>query len=132
MGRLERHGLEHGFYRAQIRRRENHEAEQRAEEELRIFKMGEPAFYPAVGQDPDVSGHVVFDASKAETRGRNADLAKRRKVVINTALEEPQDFLATESNLEIIKRNFKRVYNFAKTLKNKRRLHPQVQRILGL
>ena len=69
MGRQERHGLEHGFFRAQIKRRKNHEESRRADEELKDFQRstGEPskAFFP-----PSLPGeeNIIFLADKLKKR----------------------------------------------------------------
>ena len=107
---------------------------ERLEEELEMFHAGEPseAFYPSQVEVPEVSRHVLFDASKTEPKGRKGDLAKRRKVVINTVLEQPQNYLPTKQNMSFIERHFPRIVKFAKTLKHKGKLHPGVQKILDL
>lgn len=108
---------------------------ERLEEELGMFMMGEPteAFYPLQEEVPDVSGHVLFDASSVSLErqtGRKGDVAKRRAEIINTVLEQPQNYLTTKQNMSFIERHFSRIVKFAKTLKHKGKLHPDMEKIL--
>lgn len=110
---------------------------ERLEEELEMFHAGEPseAFYPSQVEVPEVSSHVLFDASSLfleRQKGRKGDVAKRRAEIINTVLEQPQNYLPTKQNMSFIERHFPRIVKFAKTLKHKGKLHPGVQKILDL
>ena len=114
--------------------------------EIRRFQRGETYDPTLTNGEPisalpvlDVVGHVVFQAFSSDARRvgvsprpREGDLAKKRGVVLNTALEKPQDFPPTDQNLSSLRRNFDRLYRFAITLKNKGRLHPQIAEILHL
>lgn len=127
-----------GFNRSMVRLNRYQMAAETAGEEIRRFEIGESSvgvFFPAYEQEPDVIGHTIFDATKMpekEPKGRNGDLAKRSGVIINTLLEEPQSFSGTKEDVSFVKRHFGRIYKFATTLRNKGRLHPQVEKILGL
>lgn len=116
---------------------------QMAENEIRMYMIGEPssAFFPVGDKELDTVGHVVFESSRPQLalvepekirHGRKGDRAKRRRVVINTALVEPQNFPATKQNVSIFERHFGRIYRFAQTLKNKGRLNPQIAEILDI
>lgn len=107
------------------------------DEELKAYMMGEPSLI--VSSDSSESGEIIdlskefkIEEVRRELHGRNGDLAKRRAEGINTLLTEPEKFPVTRANVGFIARNFDRVYRFAKTLRNKGALHPEVQRILHL
>lgn len=105
------------------------------EEELEMFHTGEPTctFYPSQVEIPDISSHVLFDTSSdsfEKPTARKADIAKRRAGIINSVLENPQSFPITKANIGFIERHFPRIIRFAQTLKNKGRLHPEIERIL--
>lgn len=73
MVRIERHGRERGSVIRLFRFRRNQEAERLAEEELRMFRMGEPsqAFYPP-------SEKVIFLSQRQRaTVASKKDIAER-------------------------------------------------------
>lgn len=119
------------------------EAEQMAENQIRTYMQGGPstAFFPAE-TDFDTAGHaVVFEASMPQsvkpervTQGRKGDLAKRSGDLINGFLERRQEFesASIRSTEGFISRNFERIVRFARTLKNKGKLHPQMGEILDI
>jgi len=83
-------------------------------------KIGESA---SVGQPRVFEAIEVFAASvlpQAATVVRTCDIAKKRAVVINHLLSNPNE-PATPAWREFIVRNFKRIKKFARTAKNKGR-----------
>lgn len=120
-----------------VRLARERQAAERLDEELGMFMMGEPteAFYPSQTEVSGASSYVLFDAlsmSSEKQIGRKGDAAKRRAEIINTVLEQPQNYPTTKQNMSFIERHFGRMYKFAITLRNKGTLHPGVQKILGL
>lgn len=125
------------------------QAERIADEQIRAYTMGEPsvAFFPVQSSSElDTFGYtIVFEASRAPqlavasietekvTQERKGDRAKRRADVINALLEHPQEFReASQTSLKVFfMRQFDRVLHFAQTLRNKGRLHPQIEEILN-
>lgn len=107
-----------------------------ADEQMRLYKeAGEPstAFYPPQEQElPVVHAGIVFQSREVKSKGRKGDLAKRRGGIINTVLEQPQNYPITKQNMGIVERHFGRLYKFAITLRNKGRLHPRIAEILDL
>jgi hypothetical protein len=95
-------------------------ADMQTRQELEEWFQGEPI---AAGQ---LAGRAVTE------RGREADLAKRRGVIIHTIIESPRDYPITPENSKFFARQMDRIVKFAKTLRNKGRLNPHMARILGL
>ncbi len=133
------HGKVGGNYAAFLRRRRLEWQREMADEEMRAYReAGEPSLVSPTGRI--ISGEIFplseeefrLSQVRREIRGRSGDAAKRRAVIINTVLQEPQSFLLTKQNMSFVERQFRRVYRFAITLRNKGTLHPRVQKILGL
>jgi hypothetical protein len=96
--------------------------------EVRSFMLGE---YPLVPEDgePMLRGQITASLS---TFARSCDLAKRRSVIVHQILEDPRHYPITEQNKGIVVKQFERILNFAKTLRNKRKLNPDMAKILSM
>lgn len=134
LAELSGHRRDNRITRLRVKQHRTSIREAEADEQIRHFltSMGEPseAFFPETEEDLSNQSNVIFlaDAVKA----RNGDLAKRRGDVINTVLENPQAYPITKQNMSFVERHFPRIYRFAHTARNKGRLNPKVQEILGL
>ncbi len=131
-------GLEH----AEISRRRIEQAELLAEEEL-ITAREEFRFAHIGGSLQDISlipetipiqeqvEIVLFpEATVDAPTTRSGDLAKKRGEIINTWLEDPWAISRTSGNLSFWGRHLPRIVRFARTLRNKGKLHPGIDKIL--
>lgn len=127
-----------GFNRAELRHRRYDEAAERADRELLSYRFDESSFaFSPTNPEPELGEetNIGLEPRTEETiiyEDRRANVAKRRAKINGLLLKNPQGYHVSKSNQHFIQKHFQRFLRFAKTLKNKGKLRPEVEDILGV